>query len=643
MAIATPSKRRLARALGPIADLETHLPRDWWKDLFDSVYLLTDGDVVENDANTVHEIDMLIAAVGVTPHDKVLDLCCGQGRHLLELGKRGYTALSGLDSSRYLIRLARRRTVKAGLEIAFHEGDARKFRFREGPFDVVMTMGNSFGYFEQKEDDLVLLGAVARALRPGGTFVLDLTDGDWMRANFEPRSWEWVDQHHFVCRERSLSADRARLISREVVVHSERGVIADQFYAERLYNRDEIETLLGEAGFRNLRVHGTIEAQSTRGQDLGMMANRLFVSATAPRRVEAVRGGRRENLDVAVLMGDPRLPDPVKKNGQFNPEDFETIEKLKDALSELPGYSFRYLDNHATLARDLADRPPALAFNLCDEGFDNDALRELHVPALLETLGIPYSGAGPTCLGLCYDKSLVRAVAEALDVPVPDETFVRPEDHAATLPSVFPALLKPNTGDSSLGITKNSVVSNPDEMVRYLTELRETLPGRAVLVQEFLPGREFSVTLIGNPGYELMSLPISEVDYSGLPKGLPHLLGYESKWLPESPYWTELQYHEADLDLEVQRQLVDYAKRLFERLGCRDYARFDFRTDAAGTIKLLEVNPNPGWCWDGKLNLMAGFAGIEYAEFIRMILDAASMRIVSETSLMESTQAIEVA
>lgn len=76
----------------------------------------------------------------------------------------------------------------------------------------------------------------------------------------------------------------------------------------------------------------------------------------------------------------------------------------------------------------------------------------------------------------------------------------------------------------------------------------------------------------------------------------------------------------------MRRSLIDYSTLLFERLGLRDYARFDFRADADGTPKLLEVNPNPGWCWDGKLNLMAEFAGMDYADLLRAILQAAELR-----------------
>lgn len=363
-----------------------------------------------------------------------------------------------------------------------------------------------------------------------------------------------------------------------------------------------------------------------------MMAQRLFITATAPRKVQHLQVARAP-AKVAVVMGDPNLPDTVKRDGVFNAEDFETVKRLKTALADIAEFDFKYLDNHATMRRDLENLQPDLVFNLCDEGFRNDAFMELHVPALLEMTGLPYTGAGPACLGMCYDKSLVRAVAEVNDIPVPLETYVAWEDQAATLPSTFPALLKPAFGDSSIGITRDALVHNADELMAYRAQLRESFPGRPVLIQEFLSGAEYSVSLIGNPGTGLEALPILEVDYSRLQSDLPRILGYESKWLADSPYWTQIRYRESRADADTHRALIAYSSLLFERLRCRDYARFDFRADANGTVKFLEVNPNPGWCWDGKLNLMAGFAGMSYAELLRAILEASLARVGSNSSL----------
>jgi D-alanine-D-alanine ligase len=613
--------------LGPVADLEQHLPAEWWRKLFNALYVKTDGDVVENVENTRRDVDFVIAAAAVQPHSQILDLCCGQGRHCLELARRGFKQVTGVDRSRYLVRLAKKRAQTEGLQVVFKEGDARNPRLPENSFDCVAIMGNSFGYFSNKQDDEKVLTTVGKILRPSGQLVLDITDGAYMADHFDRRSWEWIDEHHFVCRERSLSADRERLISREVIVHDEMGVIADQFYAERLYTREGIQRLLEKCGFRNIRHHGNAEALSDRDQDLGMMARRILLSADAPQHVARRPKGKVQQIDVTVLMGDPRMPDQVKRGGQFNPEDHETVRRLKDALAELPQYKFRYLDNHGTLDRDLSELRTELVFNLCDEGFNNDPFKELHVPAMLDALSLPYTGAAPSALAACYDKGLVRAVAMTLDVPVPLETYVRPGDQGATLPSVFPALLKPNYGDSSQGITKDAVVKNEKALLDYLDRLRAEFPRRPVLVQEYLTGAEYSVGLVGNPDQGLRALPILEVDFSKLDANLPKILGYESKWEPDSPYWTQIRYQEANLLELAQQQLIEHSARLFERLGCRDYARFDFRADAKGEIKLLEVNPNPGWCWDGKMNLMAGFQGMRYSEFLGQILAGAVERL----------------
>jgi D-alanine-D-alanine ligase len=631
MATASKSKRPrrvTGRAsLGPVADLESHLPGEWWRKLFNALYVKTDGDVVENVENTRREVDFLVAAAAIGPQSHILDLCCGQGRHSLELARRGFKHVTGYDRSRYLIRLARKRAQSEGLSVVFKEGDARSPRLAESSLDCVAIMGNSFGYFADKQDDERVLAAVGKLLRPSGQLVLDITDGAHMHEHFDKRSWEWIDAHHFVCRERSISKEGDRLISREVIVNDESGVIADQFYAERLYTRETIGKLLEKCGYRNVRLHGHVEAKSDRDQDLGMMARRLLISADAPQHVVRRPRGKQAVLDVTVIMGDPRLPDQVKRGGHFNPEDLETVRRLRDALSELPQYKVRYLDNHKTLQRELADIRTDLVFNLCDEGFNNDAFKELHVPAVLELIGLPYTGGGPGCLAACYDKGLVRAVAQSLDVPVPLETLVRAGDQGATLPSVFPALLKPNYGDSSVGITKDAVVDNERALLDYLGQLRAQFPRKPVLVQEYLSGAEYSVGLVGNPESGLRALPILEVDFSKLDPELPRILGYESKWEPDSPYWTQIRYREATLADHVQQQMIDNSAKLFERLGCRDYARFDFRADARGEIKLLEVNPNPGWCWDGKLNIMAGFQGMRYSELLHQILAAAVERL----------------
>ena len=522
------------RTLGPVSDLERHLPPEWWKSLFNSLYLKTDGDVVENDINTVRDVDL------------ILDVCCGQGRHSLELARRGFGEVTGIDRSRYLIRLARKRARARNLPVTFSEGDARRFRIPERSKHCVIVMGNSFGYFEREDDDYMVLEAIKKVLHSRGKLVLDIVDGGWMAKNFEPRSWEWIDQSQFVNRERSLSSDGKRIISREVITNSDIGVIADQFYAERLYTFDEMHEVLKSIGFTHIESHGTVSSDSTRNQDLGMMAHRMFITAVGPGKITPQIAPKKDAVTVAVLMGDPKMPDAVKMGGQFNLEDLETINILKTKLASLSQFECEYLDDHESIIKHLLNKRPKLVMNLCDEGFRNQATMELHVPALLELLDIPYTGAGPGCLSLCYNKANVRSIAKGLEVDVPMETFVDPDDRVANLPSYFPALIKPNCGDSSIGITQNAVVHNAVELISYIEHLREIMPGVPILIQEYLQGAEYSMGLIGNPDrFEV--LPVLEVDYSRLPDNLPKILSYESKWDPKSPYWTSIHYKEAQL------------------------------------------------------------------------------------------------
>ncbi len=330
---------------------------------------------------------------------------------------------------------------------------------------------------------------------------------------------------------------------------------------------------------------------------------------------------------VTVLLGDPRLPDRSKPGECFTPDDLDQVKRLKAALDTVQGYAYEYWDDHAQLLTRLQEEPPEFVLNFCDTGFRNEARHELHVTACLEMLGVPYSGSGPVALGICYDKALVRALADAQGVAVPREALLTP---SAALPLLeFPVFIKPNRADGSVGITERSLASDDAQAAEYLTQLRATMPGADIIVQEFLAGTEYSVGLIGNPDAGFDLLPVLEVDYTALPAHLPRLLDYGSKTDPQSPYWTDVRFREARLEGNTLAGLHEACTVLFNRLGLRDYGRFDFRCDARGTPRLLEVNPNPAWCWDGKLAHMAGLRGESHGELLAHIVNAAHRRCFS--------------
>ncbi len=212
-------------------------------------------------------------------------------------------------------------------------------------------------------------------------------------------------------------------------------------------------------------------------------------------------------------------------------------------------------------------------------------------------------------------------------MPVPEAFFIRSDESTFELPFDFPVIVKPNFGDSSFGITQRSVAYRLEDLVNAISEIRDKLGyEKPILVEQFLTGKDLTVGIIGNPPSSYNVLPIIEEDYSALPPRLPRVCGYEAKWDPTSPYW-QLRSVPAELPDPVVKTLEDCCLKLFERLECRDYARFDWRLDAEGNPCLLEVNPNPGWCWDGHLAKMAGIAGIGYPEMLGAILGAAGLRL----------------
>ncbi|MFX1328739.1 MAG: methyltransferase domain-containing protein [Promethearchaeota archaeon] len=616
--------------LGPVPSLEEYVKKDWWKRIFNAYYLKTDGDVVEDQNITKSEIEYFIEIMNFRPEHNILDLCCGQGRHSIELAKLGFENIFGVDLSRYLILKARSNAKKNGVLCKFREGDARKLPYPPDMFDSIMILGNSFGYFETINDDIRVLKEVLRVLKPWGKILIDITDGEYLKTHFQPRSWEWIDKDLFVCRERSLSLDEQRLISREVITHVNKGVLVDQFYAERLYSRERISELLSNVGFTNITFHGSLSPNSQRNQDLGMMERRIVVSALVKKEwTEIKKRLKATDRKVAVLFGDPNKPDILKPSHKFDEDDFYTIDQLKAALNELKDYNFIYLDNHNTIIQELLNLKGKIdyVFNLCDEGYFNDARKELHIPALLEILKMPYTGSGPQCLAFCYDKSLVRGIAKELQIPVPEAIYIKPEDKIIDLPLYFPAIVKPNFGDSSFGITQKSVVYNGEQLLSSIAEIRKKFGyDKPILIEQYLTGKDLSLGIIGNPPDNYIILPIIEEDYSCLPPELPKICGYEAKWEPNSPYWN-IKSISANLPPEVVELIENCSLRLFERLECQDYARFDWRLDAKGDPKLLEVNPNPGWCWDGHLAKMCKYADISYKDMLKKILEGTERRI----------------
>jgi len=330
-------------------------------------------------------------------------------------------------------------------------------------------------------------------------------------------------------------------------------------------------------------------------------------------------------IEVAVLLPDPRKPYDFAKDGTLGEMDTEAVQRLEEALGSLAGYRATLLDDHEQFIDRLREGGFDIALNFCDTGYYNQDLVG-NVPSLCEILRIPCTGAPAWGLDAASDKWLVGALATSLGIPAPAEQFVDLTAESFPAPRTYPALIKPNVGGGSYGVTRRSVAHDADEAERYLRWLAETIAPPEALIQEFLTGAEYTVSVIGNPPEDLVVLPPAEVDYSRLDPDLPPIFPYAGKFEPGSRYWEQLRHRRAVLDTTTLGWLKKACRLLFARLRCRDYARFDFRADENGVLKLLDANPNPTWHWDGRLALSAGWAGHDYAGLLRMILEAAAAR-----------------
>ncbi len=250
---------------------------DWWQTLFDEVYLITDARTVGNADITRREIDLYCRLLPFKPDDRILDLCGGQGRHALELCRRGYARCAVVDYSRPLLSIGQQTAWHEKLPVHFIQADARRPSLKAGSHDHVLILGNSLGYMAGAADDLRVLTACWRILTTGGWLLLDVTDGEAIRDQIAPNAWHEIDGDVVVCREREVRSEC--VCARELVLSKRKGLIRDKNYRIRLYRRDELVALAHQAGFSDVQVYDQKHIGAETGEDLGCMRQRLLITA----------------------------------------------------------------------------------------------------------------------------------------------------------------------------------------------------------------------------------------------------------------------------------------------------------------------------------------------------------------------------
>ena len=307
-------------------------------------------------------------------------------------------------------------------------------------------------------------------------------------------------------------------------------------------------------------------------------------------------------------------------------DSLETINAIADALAPL-GDVIR-LDATDNFPAHLLDAKPDIVFNIAEGRRGPN--RESHIPAILEFLGIPYSGSDPFTLSLCLDKSRAKETLSYYGIPTPP--FARVTELSQLEPFArrsFPAFVKPVHEGSSKGITERNICGSYQEL-REQTAFLLNRYRQPVLVESYLPGEEFTCAIMGN-GKDLSLLPVIGLRFDALPDGASPIFGFEAKWIWDTREHPLSIYEcPARIDPGLREALENIALRTYAALGCRDWARIDLRLDATGVPNVVEVNPLPGIAPNPDdhscFPMAARAAGIGYDELMQRALLLAAER-----------------
>lgn len=305
------------------------------------------------------------------------------------------------------------------------------------------------------------------------------------------------------------------------------------------------------------------------------------------------------------------------------------LEQLRGAL-ESHGHAVQLLavaNDVAPLVSALSAAPPDLVFNLA-ESFGGKSALESNVAALLNLLGLRYTGSSPAGLLLAGDKSLTKQVLSFHEIRTPESAtvFRGAVDWAGNI--AFPVIVKPPQEDASLGINSGSVVRDLRELFTRIDELQSEFQ-QPVLVEQFIEGREFYVGVLGNSNAR--ALPVIELDFSGFPAGVPRIASWAAKWGDDGAgsgeeYAGTRSVFPADVAPELVSQMQAVAVQAFHALRLRDYARIDLRVTGTGKIFVIEVNPNCYLERDSEFARAAAKDGMSYEQLIGRVLELALAR-----------------
>ena len=231
-------------------------------------------------------------------------------------------------------------------------------------------------------------------------------------------------------------------------------------------------------------------------------------------------------------------------------------------------------------------------------------------------------------LGNCLNKNRAKEILYSNGINTPRAIKLAPKEKFTKkdVNLTYPLILKFVDEDASIGISENSVVNSYGEFKKHFKFLSETY-NKSLIVEEYIIGRELNCAVLGDK-----PLPISEIDFTGLPEKLPKIVTYDGKWIEGSTYYNFTKpVCPANIDSEIKKKVEDLAKKAYKALGCRDYARVDVRVSNDGTPYVIEINPNPDVSSDSGFARAAAASGKSYSELLFTITSFALHRKYNDT------------
>lgn len=296
-------------------------------------------------------------------------------------------------------------------------------------------------------------------------------------------------------------------------------------------------------------------------------------------------------------------------------DSIDTVHAIRDALISA-GIEAVLLECDGSLPRKLSENHIDFAFNIA-EGRSGRG-REAQAPAILNLLGIPFTGSDETALCIALDKALCKRLLSSYRIRTPRYKIITSEREIRPGALTFPVIIKPNAEGSSKGIPDACIAGSESELHELAGRILK-LYGGPVLVEEYIAGREFTVGLLGN-GQDLRVFPPMEIVFRKNTSGDYRIYSFGVK----QNYQEFVSYEcPARLDPEVERDMMKTARRVFHALDCRDFARVDFRLGEDGKLYFIEINPLPGLAPGySDYPMLAELSGVPYRELVLAVLRA---------------------